>query len=237
VNTRTLDEINLFSNEGDIMADEYITIIGESYLDPIVKLFEQLKDKSTFNEVQTSPYENGYSTSIIVLTAMMLESFLARARHFRHQEGCFEFDKSVIKYIEKNFKLDGNIILILNELFVTRDVIAHNHVWKSVINHNRGLTFVSDPYLEELYGDKKFRMYVDMDRRKTKKLGLNIFPTKICKLDAIVYFENSYKVLTSIENLSRKYLYFSHFSVVYKEKEHISIEEFVSILKEEVDFI
>ncbi|WP_308638972.1 hypothetical protein [Paenibacillus silvisoli] len=226
------------------MESEYITVLGDSYLDPIVTLFEQLKYKSTSNEVQTSPHENGYSTSIILLTVIMVESYLARARHFKLQEESCEPDndksdtknnKSVLWFTKNYFKISRDNLEILDELFVVRDVIAHNHIWKSTIDQKGDLKFVHEPSLEGVFGDKKFITVVDRKDRVTKKLRLNVFPTRICKIDAIVLFENAYLILKEIEDISRTYVYISHLHVQYKDEFYL-IEDFIRILKEEVDF-
>lgn len=216
------------------MESEYITVVGTSYLDPIVTLFEQLENKSTSNEVQTSVYENGYSTSIILLTVIMLESLLARARHFKLQEESCEPYKNVLKFTEEYFKIGSDNLEILYELFVVRDVIAHNHIWRSTINQNGGLSFVNEPSLENVFGDKKFNSVVDLKDRVTKKLRLNVFPTRICKIDAIVLFENAYLILKEIEDISRTYLYISQHHVQYKN-EYYKIKDFIRLLKESQD--
>lgn len=212
------------------MKDEYISVIGESYLDPIVKLFEELPEKSSYNSVQTSPHENGYSVSIIVLSAVMLESFLSRTRYIKQKENTSENLRSVLKFIEENLSLPEKMISVLYELFVLRDIIVHNHIWEGEIAQIP-LRFKNEPTLDrELFGDKKFSEYVNLMKRKTKSLGLNIFPTKICKEDAIIYFENVYKVLLEIEEISRQYVYFSHHHVHYQNS-FLTLEEFIAVIK------
>ena len=64
---------------------EYVSIIGLSYLRPITKLLEELESFGPKgpNEVQASPTENGYSASVIILTVLLVESAIARTQYIR----------------------------------------------------------------------------------------------------------------------------------------------------------
>src|SRR3989344_8539750 len=65
------------------VAEDYVSVIGTSYLYPIASLLDALLvfEPKGPNEVQASSVENGYSAAIIVLTVLMIESFINRAQY------------------------------------------------------------------------------------------------------------------------------------------------------------
>src|SRR3989344_848989 len=104
--------------------EDYVSVIGTSYLFPIASLLDALLDldPSGANEVQTSSKENGYSVAIIVLAVLMVESFVNRAQYLSPQaprsHNPFEFVRFRYPHSEWADKV--------RELSVVRDVIAHN---------------------------------------------------------------------------------------------------------------
>jgi hypothetical protein len=67
----------------------YISPIGPALIDPLVKLLEILMAMPVKppNEVQTSRSENGYSTAIIVLAALVFESAINWVRYHEKDTG------------------------------------------------------------------------------------------------------------------------------------------------------
>src|SRR5438046_8311178 len=56
---------------------DYETFIGSAYAGPIFVLVEKLEDsRGRTNQVQSSPYEHGYSAAVIALTVLFVESYL-----------------------------------------------------------------------------------------------------------------------------------------------------------------
>ena len=203
----------------------YISIIGMSYLHPITSLIEVLEASNPQgpNEVQASPYENGYSIAIIVLSVLMLESILSRTQYVRGGNP----PKKPIEFIRSAFPT-SEIANILEELFVVRDVIAHNHVWDARFqwDETAGMKFIS-AQLVGGYGDTKHRRVLDPTNRLSRILGINLFPTRICRDDAIIVLKKSVEVLLFLEGESRNYCYISPQPVKYRS----NIIDFVELVR------
>lgn len=108
----------------------YLSIIGYNYLIPIGTLLKNLYSlkQSNPNEVQSSPKENGYSVSLVVLNVLTLESLIRRTQYLVGKKDI----RHPVDFIREEFP-DCNIIWSIEELFVIRDVIVHNHVWDAQI--------------------------------------------------------------------------------------------------------
>jgi len=190
----------------------YMSIIGISLLYPIIELLEKIwnlesKGKS---DVQVSNIENGYSSSIVLLSVVMLESYLARIKEVFIKNEPYITCKLGISHLSKTKKdkfprdfikifIDGICRDELIELFIIRDVIAHNHVWEGriIIGKNK-LEYIKGPRKRPGYGNKDFDRLTIEKSKKTKNLNLNIFPTKIGKVDACAVLQkcmNSWNIL------------------------------------------
>jgi hypothetical protein len=214
--------------------DEYLSIIGSNWLHPTVKLLEGLNEFEIKkkNSVQTSPLENGYSVAIIILTVLMLESYLNRLKIAKIDEGK-DLSNINIRQIFRSFFKNEEIANKLDELFVIRDTISHNHVWQANItwDKNGSLVFVSNPELigDNIYGNKLYRKVINTKTRTSKLLKLNLFPTKIGKDDSIKVIINAYEILKFIENENKQYCYISHIRVMYN-KNTIALSDFIKML-------
>lgn len=104
----------------------YVSIVASNFVFPIVSLFESLDSLGTHapNEVQTSPLENGYSLAIITLTVLLIESAISRTQYMMK----ITPPQKAIGFIKQNFP---DFSPEVEELFVIRDTIAHNHVWEA----------------------------------------------------------------------------------------------------------
>jgi len=102
--------------------------VGFRYLYPIASLLEQLLslENRNPNEVQASTLENGYSCSIIVMCGLMIESAIARVKFDQD----IEDPKSALQYVKVYFP-EYERFDELEELFVIRDAIVHNHIWEA----------------------------------------------------------------------------------------------------------
>lgn len=113
------------------MADDLITIIGDSYFEPILALLEQLEkfEEQTNNEVQSGFFINGYSASICLLAVACLESYTMRVRYVMKATQD-EIDKvPVVKYLPKIFP-NSPYTFELIEIYIVRGVVTHNHLWE-----------------------------------------------------------------------------------------------------------
>lgn len=178
----------------------YFSVLSDSLIEPIVTLVEKATSSrlAGANDVQASCIENGYSTAIILLLIVYLEG-VSNYLWLHHKDLQPKMKKykaiEAIKLYAED--LDSNII---EELFIMRDVIAHNHIWEARIESSKGIMkHIDEPSLLHEYGDEKYRKCVDFNKRSTKLLKLNVFTTRINWLDVEIVFENVMKIIRSIE--------------------------------------
>ena len=110
------------------MKHQEISCIGISYIQPILELYWKLSHTtySRSSRIRVSSDENGYSVSIVSLTAFCIESLLNNLRYHKECSG----EKFVLNFFEKYYPKYTDLAENLNELFVLRNIIAHNHIWK-----------------------------------------------------------------------------------------------------------
>jgi hypothetical protein len=194
--------------------EDYVSIIGMSYLHPISALLEVLQSSNLRgpNELQASAPENGYSAATIILTVLLVESAIRRTQYIRNEQLP---KQSMIDFVRTTYSTSGFVDKI-EELFVVRDVIAHNHVWEAQYTWDEqvGMRLIA-AQLRDGYGDAKFRRVLDTNSRKTRQLGINLFPTRICRNDAVVVLKVAVDFLLFLENEDRRYLYISQQSVKF----------------------
>lgn len=188
--------------------EEYVSVLALSYLHPISSLLEALEslDLKGPNEVQASSLENGYAVSIIILAVLLLESAILRTQYIRGERPS---KKPVVDFVRSAYPVTG-LADDLEELFVVRDVIAHNHLWETqfVWDEQAGMKLVSTK-LREGSGDKKFNKVLNPKERKTRQLGVNLFPTRICRADAAIVLKKVMEFLLFLEGKDRRYIYIS----------------------------
>ncbi|MEK6753669.1 MAG: hypothetical protein AABZ00_15545 [Chloroflexota bacterium] len=202
----------------------YISIVASNFVFPIVSLFESLNTVGSHppNEVQASPLENGYSLAIITLTVLMVESAVSRTQYMMKVSP----PQKALEFIKQEFQND--LFQKVEEIFVIRDTIAHNHVWEANIywDENGNLRLV-DAQRVKGYGDKKFEKAVDGNSRKTKILGLNVFPNRICRADALIVLQTAFEFLSETER--KDHNYFSVRALIVKYKGNvIDFKKFMS---------
>jgi hypothetical protein len=201
---------------------DYLTVIGGNLLMPITKLLEALKLSGvrSVNEVQTSPFENGYSVAIILLAVIYLESTINRIKYIISSESGEDEGQGIktLKLFRSEFPNSG-LDNKLEELFVIRDVIAHNHIWEATIrwDENYELKLIGANKLKG-YGDKKYKKVIDRNTRKTKLLGINLFPTRICWSDIVTVLKTVVEILMFLEGKDRRYSYISNAYVEFNEE-------------------
>ncbi len=182
------------------MNNDLISIIGDSYFEPICSLLEQLDkfDESTSNEVQSGFFVNGFSASICLLAVACLESYTMRVRYLKKATQAEINKEPVVQYLPKVFP-EFPYIEELIEIFIVRDVVIHNHLWEIGFDwSNNGMDLVSA--CSKSTGDGKYKAQVDLNSRKTKKLKLNINPIKIGKNDAMSVLQVMWSTLTYLQN-------------------------------------
>lgn len=192
----------------------YIPIIGTNFLQPIARLFEELeKEAREPNEVQAAPLDNGFSVSVIVLTILFLESTIQRTQYIKSEES----PKKPIKFIRSTYPESGWADKI-EELFVVRNVIAHNPIWEAKVywDDNMTLKLFSAKIADEFGGNRAFKKVIVQETRKTRLLGINLFPTRISRDDALIVLKNAAEFLLFLENKDRNYVYISPQHIMFQ---------------------
>ena len=191
----------------------YVTIIGTNYLQPITSLLEELValDSSEPTEVQAGVFDNGYSAAIIVLTVLLLESAINSSQYILNLDPPMK----PVEFVRETFP-KSDFGQKLEELFVARDVIAHNHVWEAEIAWDgQGAGRLKSAQLRHGFGDKKYRRVTRGADKKTTWLGIDLFPTRISQRDAIIVLKTAVDFLLYLETQDRVYFLFSHEYVKY----------------------
>ena len=190
--------------------DQLVTIIGSSYFQPITDLLARLmsQPKSASSEVQTSSHENGYCASLVLLLVAMLESYVMRVRYINRDRLPIK-RISVVEYLRQlysDYQRENELI----EIFVVRDVIAHNHLWEIDFawSEDSVMTFLQAEK-ESTAGDKKYKKVVN-EQKRTNALELNILPTKVDRTDVFKVFDIVWETLIFLESKNRNQCYVSH---------------------------
>ena len=202
--------------------EEIISCIGTGCIEPILKLYEELTSTtySERSEIKVSLRENGFSVSIIALSILTIESALNRARYIeKYKKGNLEFFKNKIN----NKDLYDKLI----ELYVIRDLIVHNHIWRIRFTYNEKYneTKIYQKLLDG-YGDKrgkkgdwKYKKYVNKRTKKTKKLKLNVNPIKIGITDVKKVFMILDEIFKALDNKNKSYFPINNFHFKFNGKQ------------------
>jgi hypothetical protein len=187
---------------------DYITAVFQNFLQPITDLSDRMFQLPSGepNEVQTSVIQNGYAISIIALAAFLLEGACGRVRYFRGLVavgipalGHHQWKRSSAAGTLREFG-ETDLAEKIEEIFVVRDAIAHAHLWKGETAWTENdLRFAQLPVQLPGYGDDKFKRLVDLSSRTTRKLKLDVFPTRIHRGTAITVLKECVDALHSLE--------------------------------------
>lgn len=172
------------------VTDDLITIVGTCYFQPIADLIENLLKLSAPipHPMGTSCRENGYSASLVVLLVALLESFVSRLKFLRLDE--ISPGKSVPDLLAELFPDLPNKDS-LEEVFLLRNIVAHNHVWHldlSDIEAN-GAPILATPKDLKFQTNKNYDPIVDIATKRTRKLNLSASPTAVDRNDVGRVFE------------------------------------------------
>ena len=120
-----------------------------------------------------------------------------------------------LEFVKQHF--EDKLFQRVEEIFVLRDTIAHNHVWEArFFWDEHGKMKLVDAQLVEGYGDKKYGNTVEYTKRKTKILDLNVFPNRICRSDAVTVLKTAFDFLTAMEKQDNNYFNVTALVVKYK---------------------
>ncbi|MFI5295938.1 MAG: hypothetical protein ACHQ0Y_13060 [Thermodesulfovibrionales bacterium] len=129
-----------------------------------------------------------------------------------------QIDKtSVPEYLAKLYP-DFPLMEEVREIFILRDLIAHNHLWEIYFLWDDEKGIMPQSINRQSSGDKKYRNSVDSSNNKTKKLGLNISPIKIDASDVTKVLHTMWKTMIFLEKKNRSQCYISHLIVKHTGK-------------------
>lgn len=154
-----------------------ISCIGVSYIQPILDLYWKLSHKkfSGNSKIRVSSTENGYSASIVSLTAFCIESLLNNLKYRKNAN-----DRFVLEFFRREYASYSDLAENLNELFTLRNLVAHNHIWKIGYDFDDNYNEINIvKQLQNGYGNQAFHNTIDSTNKVTNKLRLRIIPTRV----------------------------------------------------------
>jgi len=199
---------------------EIVTIIGSSYFEAISALLEKLErhESRASSGFQAGYYENGFAASICILSVVALESYVMRARYINNAEGR-DLDRMAVSDYLKRIYQDFPYGDEIKEVFVVRDLLAHNHLWEVELELHEAEGMKEKNIKRRSSGDKKYVFCVENDTAKTKVLGLNANPIKVDAEDARTTLKVMWRTLLFLEEKNRNQCYVSHLHVTHKGRQ------------------
>ena len=209
------------------MNESIVSIVADAYLFPIADLSSKLFSDLTLsqNDVQASQLENGYASSLCILTAVWFESYAMRVRYLNSQSphGSIKEPVSFIKALYPDFPLYDEMM----EVFVLRDTLAHNHLWMIEFEwDDTGDMKLNSAVKDAFSGDKKYRHYVDSNTRRTKTLKLNVVPTRVCNSDFKIVLKTVFDALWFVRTKDPAHIGFGNAHPLFKGQ-FVSLSQFV----------
>ncbi len=173
-----------------------ISILGMAYIEPLIDLYSKLNQQnfSKFSKTKVSLRENGYSISIIVLSVLLVESIINRIKYLEKSK-----TKNNLEFF-KSFCNDNNLISYLTEIYIVRDLIVHNHIWRTSYDFDEKYNEIRIyQKLLDGYGDQKYKDNISKKKKITKILKIHVVPMNIGKEDVIKTFKVLQKMLKFLE--------------------------------------
>ena len=214
----------------------YISILGGSLVRPIAELLESLFSypHPGSNTVQTGSRENGYSVSSCLLLAVFLESFIRRATHLSGDSLQPKERKFALTFLEKRYPC-CNLLSAVTEVFVLRDVIAHNHLWKIEYSTDQhSWREILSKELDSSSGDQKFLDSVDIQSGTTKVLKLKVIPTKIDRSEVTKVLDTVLEMLEFIDQKENHQLGLTGLRADFNGKQDLTLWDIRDQLKSRV---
>ncbi len=191
---------------------QVISIAGSEFKYPIADYVSQLvrgKRNETYPDIPLSS-ETRYSALLILLIVIMLESYLARIRHFDKSTDARK-KKHASTYLA-SLKGCKRLARRFNEVYLLRNAIAHNHVFEygKSLQLNGDLNFRNFKVDTSWQGERDplvYSKYVKAGKRlepRTTILGLRVVPGRMGREDVLVVFELVYQILLQLRK--KKYL-------------------------------
>jgi len=182
----------------------FVTVVGSDYFQPIIVLCEALlrkKPNPLEMDAMTSSREQGYAASICLLAVVCFESFMRRVRYLKKKDLTQRQrkEKSMLGLFRKLFS-GHRLTCTLAEIFVLRDSIAHGQFWEVSYNLDENWDqHVTRAIRDSIDGDTKFDASVDLLTRRTRKLGLNVLPSRVNRTDVAKVLDTIFEALRFLQ--------------------------------------
>lgn len=208
---------------------DVITIVGTAYFQPISDLVERLLTRSVSEPgpAGAGHHENGYSAAIVVLLIAVLESFTSRLRFLRAGE--FDAGGKPVSEILQAYFADLPNHGELVEIFLLRNIVAHNHVWHLDVSTFPETTTIATPQDIGFKPNKHYESVVDLASRATRKLALHTSPTSLDRTDVAKVFNVVWATLSFMFTKNFQHTPLAGRTVGFRGK-FIQFEELLPIL-------
>jgi hypothetical protein len=206
-------------------AGDHISFIGDRLLQPAVTLLDLLFSERYpgTTDVQTGAKENGYSASASLLLVVLLESFVQYVG-FVKQPQRSSGTPSALKILRDLYPACP-LLPRVEEVYVLRDVIAHNHIWQAKFSTKPGrwMTLLNRKLVAG--GNTRYKDVVDCERGVTKMLGLKVVPTLIDRCDAALVFKTVLATLSFIDDCEKGCLGTSCLRADFQGQQDLDVQE------------
>lgn len=184
--------------------EDIVSVIGGQFFQPLADLIGHMVSRpyQKSDQVSSNYYEGGYATAIILALAVAVESMVARDRYFNRRAHGHE-GLPVPEYMREVHRY--RYYVRLSELFVLRDAIVHNHVWKLcyVLRPRGGRRLVSALRVS-WSGNQRLRERLNPKQLRTKLLRANVIPMRMDRKDVLKAFHVAHGVFTFLSKRGAK---------------------------------
>ena len=184
--------------------EDILSVIGSQLFQPLADLIGHMvaRPYQKSDQVSSNYYEGGYATSIILALTVAVESMVARDRYFNSCARGYE-GLPVPEYMRKVHHY--RYYVRLSELFVLRDAIVHNHVWKLcyVLRPQGGRRLVSALRVS-WSGNQRLKERLNPKDLRTKLLRANVIPMRMDRKDVLKAFDVAHGVFTFLSKRGAK---------------------------------
>jgi hypothetical protein len=196
----------------------YVSVIALALLRSVMVELQELEEADAVppNDFQTNPGENGHSLAIAMLGAVVIESAINHVRLVRHHSvrprGRREH---VVTYLAR-MRGARELTRDVEEVFAVRDAIVHAHQYIGAFTWDDAVGFrtVRRPRLRRGYGDDRLRAVVRDGSPHTRRLGLNLMPTRVWRRDAYLVLQTVFRLVGYLETRNRRFIYVSPLAFV-----------------------
>lgn len=181
-----------------------VSVIGSQLFQPLADLIGHMvaRPYQKSDQVSSNYYEGGYSTAIILALAVAVESMVARDRYFNRRAHGHE-GLPVPEYMRKVHRY--RYYVRLSELFVLRDAIVHNHVWKlCYVYRPQGSRRLVSALRVSWSGNGRLKKRLNPKDLRTKLLRANVIPMRMDRKDVLKAFDVAHGVFTFLSKRGAK---------------------------------